>query len=96
VTAEQIAAVLAEHHYIWTLGRCRCGYVCGVRAYEAHVAAALLPHIDTAAREAAAKAWDEGNARAMGYDLSYHLDRDEWDEERDPTTPNPYREEADR
>lgn len=37
-----------------------------------------------------AEAWDEGHASAHGYDLTYHLDRDEWTEmPKDPA--NPYR-----
>lgn len=44
-------------------------------------------------REAKAEAWDEGNAVAHGYDLSYELDRQEWLEEYgSERAKNPYRE----
>ena len=40
-----------------------------------------------------AEAWDMGHAAAKGYDLSYELDRKEWEEEFALVrTTNPYRE----
>lgn len=44
----------------------------------------------TAENDALAQAWDEGHAAAHGYDLSYPLDREEWEEEY-PDRRNPYR-----
>jgi hypothetical protein len=60
-----------------------------------HMAAAALrgAALPEPSGEALAEAWDKGNARALGYDYDYHLDREEWEGE-DHGGPNPYRQEA--
>lgn len=52
---------------------------------------ALARHVKAVRDAASLQAWYEGHAKAHGYDLSYHLDREEWHEEfGDELAENPY------